>query len=134
MSGFSEHKVLLCLDRDLRTAFIKLQADRDLGRSYAGLLAFVEGLYRLGYITKEVYEVHFKKYNELKPVEKPKPLTHEELKIEGANRTIEGMIEQFTEHKENASWLKSTEAYAERFPKLESATRLLSMIKAVTVQ
>jgi hypothetical protein len=44
--------------------FVKLQADRRLGRAYAGLLPFVEGLYHMGYISKEVYEAHIKRYSE----------------------------------------------------------------------
>lgn len=63
-SGFKEHQVMLCLDKEPYHGFIQIQADRDLGRSYAGLLPFVEGLYHLGYISKEVYDAHFKKYSE----------------------------------------------------------------------
>ena len=44
--GFREHGVMLYLDKALYKAFIRLQADKGLGRSYAGLLPFVEGLYR----------------------------------------------------------------------------------------
>lgn len=63
-SGFKEHQVMLCLDKEPYHGFIQIQADRDLGRSYAGLLPFVEGLYHLGYISKEGYDAHFKKYSE----------------------------------------------------------------------
>ena len=63
-SGFQEHYVRLFLDKELYVAFIKLQADKTLGRSYAGLLAFTEGLFHMGYINREVYETHVKKYSD----------------------------------------------------------------------
>jgi len=63
-SGFQEHYVRLFLDKELYIAFIRLQADKTVGRSYAGLQAFVEGLFHMGYINKEVYEVHMKKYSD----------------------------------------------------------------------
>jgi hypothetical protein len=61
---FQEHKVRLYLDKELYVAFIRLQADKSLGRSYAGLLPFVEGLYHMGYINKEVYQQHVAKYSD----------------------------------------------------------------------
>jgi hypothetical protein len=61
---FQEHKVRLYLDKDLYVAFIRLQADKTIGRSYAGLLPFVEGLYHMGYINKDVYQAHVLKYSE----------------------------------------------------------------------
>ena len=38
--SFREHGVMLYLDKTLYKAFIRLQADKGLGRSYAGLLPF----------------------------------------------------------------------------------------------
>jgi hypothetical protein len=75
--SFQEHGVLLYLSKDLYIAFIKLQADRGLGRSYAGLLPLVEGFYRLGYLSKEAYEDLSKRYS--KPLIK-KELTMAQLK------------------------------------------------------
>jgi len=63
LGKFREHGVMLFLSHDLYIGFIKLQADRGLGRSFAGLLPFNEGLYRMGYISKESYEAHKKKYS-----------------------------------------------------------------------
>ncbi len=63
-SGFQEHKVMLFLDKDLYVAFIRVQADKAVGRSYAGLLPFVEGLYHMGYIKRDVYEKHMLKYSD----------------------------------------------------------------------
>jgi hypothetical protein len=55
---------MLFLDRELYVGFIKLQADKGVGRSYAGLLPFVEGVYHMGYINREIYEKHVAKYSE----------------------------------------------------------------------
>ena len=55
---------MIFLSRDLYVAFIKLQAEKELGRSFAALLPFTEGLYKMGYISKEVYEAHKKRYSE----------------------------------------------------------------------
>ena len=60
---FNEHKYMLFLDRKLYTAAIKLQADRGLGHSFSAMLPFVEGMYQLGYLAKEDYEVYKAKYS-----------------------------------------------------------------------
>ena len=78
MGSFKEHGVLIYLSKDLYIGFIKLQADKRLGRSYAGLLPFTEGLFRMGYISKEVYEEHIKKYSE--PLESEKQVSLEQSK------------------------------------------------------
>ena len=90
--GFREHGVMLYLDKTLYKAFIRLQADKGLGRSYAGLLPFVEGLYRLGYLSKEEYEVHFKKYSQ--ELKETKSLTKEDLEKQ-AEQTKLKQIERF---------------------------------------
>ncbi len=53
---------MLFLDGELYHAFSKLQADKCLGRSFAGLRAFTEGIYRLGYISERSYQAHVEKY------------------------------------------------------------------------
>jgi hypothetical protein len=79
--GFREHGVMLYLDKTLYKAFIRLQADKGLGRSYAGLLAFVEGLFHLGFLSKEDYQKYVAKYSQ-GLTEEPKPSTLEELQKE----------------------------------------------------
>jgi len=53
----------LYLDRKLYLAAIRLQADRKLSKSKAGLLALVEGLHNLGYLANADYEVYKNKYS-----------------------------------------------------------------------
>jgi len=63
------------LPPELYLGIVKLQADRGLGRIYPVLLAITEGLYQMGYISKEVYEIYSKKYSEKLIKEEVKPLT-----------------------------------------------------------
>jgi hypothetical protein len=133
MSGFNEHKVMLFLNPDLYTAFVKLQADRGLGRSYAGLLPFVEGLYRMGYLSQDVYEAQVKRYSE--PLIQKKPTQQdifEKQDVMKADKTIKSIIEQFANHKQNPAWLQSVRKYAERFSQLDSAKTLLGMVEKAT--
>lgn len=60
---FSEHRYMLCLNRKLYLATVKLQAERGLGRSYSALLPFVEGLHVMGYLGDADYEVYKTKYS-----------------------------------------------------------------------
>jgi len=93
MGNFREHAVRLFLDRELYLAFIKLQADKKLGRSFAGLLPFVEGLYRLGYITEEAYESHKERYSA--PLVAEKLITIEETKGQKKLKKIEEQFSKF---------------------------------------
>lgn len=138
-SGFREHQVMLCLDKDLYRAFIRLQADKDLGRSYAGLLPYIEGLYRMGYITKEVYDVHFKKYSEplIPKVQEPETTDQKREKglLKQKDKLFLAMIEQFSLHSTNTTWLVRCQKAAEEFKdRLESARALLELIDKATVQ
>ena len=67
--------MILFLDAEFCHALAKLQADKCLGRSYAGLMAFTEGLFSLGYLSKESYEAHVERYSEplYSEASKPKP-------------------------------------------------------------
>lgn len=76
--SFHEHGLVLYLSPELYLALVKLQADRTLGRCYAGLSALIEGFYRLGYLSKEDYEELSKRYN--KPLIRKKEPTSAQLK------------------------------------------------------
>jgi hypothetical protein len=68
MKDFQQHKFLLCLDSPLYLAVIKFQAEHELGRSYAALSIFVEGLKALNLISQDLYEYYKQKYGKpLKP-------------------------------------------------------------------
>lgn len=61
--SFKGHKVTLFLARELERALIQLQADKDLGRSFAGLLPWVEGMHLMGYLDDATYEKYRKRYS-----------------------------------------------------------------------
>jgi len=63
MGEFKGHKVTLFLSRELERALIQLQADMDLGRSFAGLLPWVTGMHELGYLDDELFEKYRKRYS-----------------------------------------------------------------------
>ena len=122
--GFREHGVMLYLDKTLYKAFIRLQADKGLGRSYAGLLPFVEGLYHLGYLSKEEYEIHFQKYN-TPLTEEPKPLTKEQMqeqeKLKQLTKTFKMILEQWetVPPKSKQYYLKKAQELKSKIPEAE---------------
>ena len=64
MGDFRDHGLMLYLGKPAYLGFIKLQADKSLGRSYAGQLAFTEGLFKLGYLAKDDYDLLAKRYSQ----------------------------------------------------------------------
>jgi len=59
----------------MRLALIKLQADRELGQSYAGLYALNEGLHALNFLSDTDYEVFKKRYSDKLVAEESKNAT-----------------------------------------------------------
>lgn len=120
MGKFKEHGIMLYLDRELYLAFIKLQAEKGLGRSYAGLLPFVEGLHQMGFITDKVYETHKAKYSE--PLVAKKQLTLSQLKqketIEQVAKEFSDVINQWDSMKPEAKkyYIEKAKKYKEKVP------------------
>jgi hypothetical protein len=126
MGDFREHGVMLYLDRTLYRAFIKLQADKDLGRSYAGLLPFVEGLYAMGYIDEQVYVQHKERYSA--PLIVDKPLQHfVDKEDEQLNKTLEMVAEQWGSH-QNQEWRQRWINTAEQHPTLSNSKLVLAKV------
>jgi hypothetical protein len=129
---FQEHKVMLCLDPELYSGFIKLQADKGLGRAYAGLLPYVEGLFRLGYISEKTYLDHFKKYSEpLVPevtVLSPKEKLQRNV-LDEKDRQLKGMLESWDLPHYTPNWQQKAIAEAQKYPDLPSAKLLLAKAK-----
>ena len=133
LGSFKEHGVLIYLSKELYTGFIKLQADKDLGRSYAGLLPFVEGLHKLGYISPDVYQKHIEKYSV--PLGKESlsetPVTPEERKqkqlLKQKNDQFKGMLDQWNIH--DLEWKIKTVVYAKKYSDLEYAKLIIEKEK-----
>lgn len=132
MMGFREHGVMLYLDSTLYLGFIKLQADKCLGRSYAGLLAFVEGLHQMGYLNEEQYLAQKKHYSQ--PLdEKPRQLTLEESKKAEERKLLEKqfaqIIEQWDLHPDK-TWREHWTRKAHEYGDLINAKKLLAFVEA----
>lgn len=128
---FKEHGLMLFLDADLYLSFVKLQADKRLGRSYAGLLAFVEGLHEMGYLNERQYEAHKRRYSI--PLDKnPRQVTFEEhAKIQERNRLnrrFGQVIEQWPLHQDKA-WRDIWIQKAREHGALPNAKRLLTFVE-----
>jgi len=90
-AGFKEHGVMLYLDKTLYKAFIRLQSDKGLGRSYAGLLPLVEGLHTMGFLTDEEYRDHVKRYSQ--PLgDELKHTTWQELQMKTQVRNLDKVL------------------------------------------
>jgi hypothetical protein len=137
MGSFKEHGVLIYLSKDLYVGWIKLQADRNLGRSYAGLIPFIEGLYKLGYISEAVYKEHIKKYSvpiDAKDDSVTKTATPEQLKakteLEKEDKYFHEILNQWNLY--GPEWQIKQFLYAEKFAeKLQSARDVLAKKEAV---
>lgn len=112
MGKFREHGVLIYMAPPLYKGWVKLQADKDLGRAFAALLAFNRGLYEMGYIPKSVYLRFKEKYST--PLDKePQQLTLAETpkqnELNELNETFGKVIAQWNFHPEQAwrdQWIK----------------------------
>lgn len=127
---FKDHGVLLYLSKDLYRGWLKLQVDKDLGRTYAGLLLFTEGLYQLGYIPKEVYEQHVKKYSQ--PLEEPAQTQAQDQKkkaLEQKEKQLQGMLESWDQTHAKPNWHQMAIAEAQKYPELAVSKLLLAKVK-----
>lgn len=132
--SFREHGLQLFLDKKLYMAIIKLQADKSLGKSYAGLLGEITGLHTLGYLSDKDYEAYVKKYSCGLMMEDEQPLTidqvREKNRLEGKDRQFKRTLEQWDLHSTDPQWKLRTFADAEKWKdKLESARAILALQK-----
>jgi hypothetical protein len=112
--------------------FIQLQADKHLGKSYAGLLCFVEGLYHLGYLSKAQYLAHVKRYSI--PLDKdPDQVALEEVEAarerKQLNRTFINVIQDWHLHQDEPEWQAYWMTKAKQNGELSGARRLLAFVE-----
>ena len=118
------HGYTVFLPPELYLAVVRLQADKQLGRVYPALYAINEGLYHLGYTSKEVYEKYAKRYSE-KLIPEQKPLTKAEMeeqkKLEELEKLFSRVIEQWNFSRDNlqewrAKCVKQAEKWKDKVP------------------
>ena len=134
MGGFNEHGVLIYLNPSLYMAFIKLQGDKELGRSYAGLLAFNEGMHSLKYISDKEYEANKAKYSQKIVVnaEPEKPRTLEQVNVKKEHdamaRAFSGVLSQWNlTHSDphwREKWVEKARVWKDEIP---SASMILDL-------
>jgi hypothetical protein len=114
----------LFLNPKLRLALIKLQADKELGPSYAALYALNEGLHVLKYLGEEDYQVFKKRYSQKlvsDAQQKLVPLVNmQEVKeSEGMTKQFSMVIDQWQLHPDmvwRQRWAKKAREYENRVP------------------
>jgi uncharacterized protein with gpF-like domain len=115
---------------------VRLQADKQLGRSYPVLYALNEGLYKLGYISHEIHEIYEKRYSEkLIHVEPKFPTKQEQVEqrlIEEKTKTFSMVLQQWNEHLDpewRRKWIEEARNYRE---KIQNARLILALEEQAT--
>lgn len=134
----NDHYLPLMLNAKLKMALIKLQADKELGQSYAGLLALVEGLHQLKYLSEEDYQIYVKRYSK-KLVDEPQQKLIPEVdpqaiqEIEGQTRYFSMVLDQWHLHPKpewRRSQVRKAQVYAGR---IKAADLILDLAKKETI-
>ncbi len=114
----------LLLNPKLRLALIKLQANMELGQSYAGLYALNEGLHALKYLGDDDYEAFKKRYSDKlvddEAAEKTLEMDQQARReIESKTNYFREILSQWDVHT-NPEWrklqFKKAKEYANRIP------------------
>jgi hypothetical protein len=121
------HELTLFLDQPLYVALTQFQALNKLGKSYAGLLIFIEGLRKLGLIGEVVYQYYYQRY--FKPLqttpieEDPRVVKKKEEELQETRRQLRQVIERFPtlKPKTQQHWLR----YCLDRPEIPDSTELL---------
>jgi len=124
------HECRIYLAPELYLGIVKLQADREIGKPYAVLLAVTEGLHNLGYISKEAYEAYSKKYSEKLVKEKIEPLTpKEQIEISKLSESFYNIMKNWEDVKNKEFWVKKAEWALKTYgvKKIPAAKELLEM-------
>jgi uncharacterized membrane protein len=108
----------------MRLALIKLQANKELGQSYAGLYALNEGLHVLGYLDDGDYEVFKRRYSDKLVEDKSKREiseinSQEQKEILSMTHYFREVLLQWNSHP-SPQWrkyqFKKAQQYANRIP------------------
>ena len=107
MTGFSEHRRMIYLDRKLFLAILQLQADKNLGNAFGALLPFVVGLHHIGYVSDSDFEIYENKYSvpldaEVLTPEQIKQKETKENRNRQLNRHYKEVFEQWDNLKEKS--------------------------------
>ena len=120
-----EHGLLLFLPPELQLGIIKLQASKEMGRSFAGLLTITEGLYNMKFISEETYQIYKKRYShKLVDEAQTKLQSSDEFvqarrEIDNMTKTFSMVLDQWALHPQpewRSKWVEKARQYEKRIP------------------
>jgi hypothetical protein len=120
------------LNSKIRLALIKLQADKELGQSYAALYALNEGLHALNYLNDEDYQFFQKRYSDKLVLDeqqkKCEAINNQAQKeIDNMTRYFSMVIDQWNLHSSfewRSKQLKKAKEYENRVPNAKNVIEL----------
>ncbi len=118
--SLSVSTILDCLAPELYLAMTKYQVQKEVGKTYAGLLLLTKALYQEKLISKEVYEKYIYRYSrKLVPEEPLQKLTTEEQKkkqkLDEKARSFSGAFSQWHDDHPDPDWRNRWIADAEKW-------------------
>ena len=122
-----EHIMKICMPPELYLAVTKFQVQKEIGKSYAGLLLLTRALYQEKLITLEVYEKYLYRYSrKLVPEDKPQKLTieqqKEKQKLDEKTRTFAMLLSQWSLHPSplwRQKWIDEAKKWQDIIPEAE---------------
>jgi hypothetical protein len=119
-----EHIMKICLPPELYLAVIKFQVEKEIGKSYAGLLLLTKAAYQEQLITREDYEKFQYRYSrKLVAEEQPQKLTSEQQKekqkMDEKARTFSSVINQWEFHLSiewRQRWIIEAQKWQDKIP------------------
>ena len=119
-----EHIMKICLPPELYLAVIKFQVEKEIGKSYAGLLLLTKAAYQEKLITREDYEKFQYRYSrKLVAEEQPQKLTSEQQKekqkMDEKARTFSLLISQWELHTKlewRQRWIDEAQKWQDKIP------------------
>jgi hypothetical protein len=123
-----EHIMKICLPPELYLAVIKFQVEKEIGKSYAGLLLLTKAVYQEQLITREDYEKFQYRYSRrLVAEEKPQKLTSEQQKekqkMDEKARTFSSLISQWELHPSvewRQRWISEGQKWENQIPEAKA--------------
>jgi len=123
-----EHIMKICSAPELYLAVTKFQVQKEIGKTFAGLLLLTKAAYQENLISKDVYEKFVYRYSrKLVPEEPPQKLTTEQQKekqkLDEKARSFTGAYSQWNEHP-NLSWrewwINEAEKWQDKIPEAKA--------------
>ena len=115
-----EHIMKICLAPELYLVMTKYHVQKEIGKTYAGLLLLTKALYQEGLISKDVYEKYIYRYSrKLVPEEQPQKLSSEQQKekqkLDEKARSFSMAFSQWSDDHPDPDWRQKWISQAEKW-------------------